>query len=112
MTRRAKLAFTAAAATTVAILAVALVAAAPGIGALAGILLAGAGLAALLAFHRGATPALVTLGMFVSLVPLLAITGNQTFVLWAAAWVLVGLTAKRLNVPALERATRTLVSAG
>lgn len=112
ITRR--LLLTAVAATAVSVSAVALVSAVPEIApglALAGILACGGTLSALLAMShgRGKTPALVTLAMFVSLLPLLAIAGEQAMLLWLACWAFVGFASKKISMQAVvERVTRTL----
>jgi hypothetical protein len=109
ITRR--LLLTAAAATAVSVSAVALVSAVPEIApglALAGILAGGALLSTLLAMSRGATPALVTLAMFVSLLPLLAVAGEQAMLLWLACWAFIGVASRKISMQAIvERVTRT-----
>ena len=110
ITRR--LALTAVTTAAVSISAVALVSAVPEIApglALAGILACGAALSGLLAMSRGKTPALVTFAMFVSLLPLLAIAGEQAILLWLACWTFVGFASKKISMQiVVERVTRTL----
>lgn len=110
ITRR--LLLTALTTTAVSISAVALVSAVPDVGpgpALLGILVGGGALSGLLAMSRGATPALITLAMFVSLLPLLAIAGGQAFLLWVACWAFVGFASKKISLQTVvERVTRTL----
>lgn len=110
ITRR--LLLTAVATTAVSVSAVALVSAVPEIApgvALVGILACGAVLSSLLAMSRGATPALVTFAMFVSLLPLLAIAGDQAILLWLGCWAFVGFASKKISMQAVvERVTRTL----
>ena len=109
ITRR--LLLTAVAATAVSVSAVALVSAVPEIApglALFGILAGGAALSGLLVMSRGTTPALVTFAMFVSLLPLLAIAGEQSILLWLGCWAFVGFASKKISMQAIvERVTRT-----
>lgn len=107
--RRAKLALTAASASTLSAGAVAIVSAVPEIApvfAIAGILAGGAALSAFMAFSLGKMPALVTFAMFVSLLPLFAIAGGAAVPLWLACWVAVGIASRRISMQELvERVT-------
>lgn len=108
------LSLTAATTATVSILSVVLVSSLPDIApgvALGGILAGGAVLAAVVAWGKNATPAMITFAMFLSLLPLLAVTGGNAFLLWTAGWVVIGVASKRLSMQtvhaAIERVTRS-----
>lgn len=97
--RRLKLVLTATAGALVAGNAVALVSAVPEIApdlALAGILAGGVALSSALALSRRGKAALLTLAMFLALLPLLAVAGGHAFLLWTAAWASVACACKRL----------------